>query len=39
VALCGTTAAPGVHEVMEVLGKERTLERLRQAGEFLKRQA
>jgi glutamyl-tRNA synthetase len=39
VALCGSTAAPGVHEVMEVLGKERTLERMRQAGEFLKRQA
>lgn len=31
VALTGTTVSPGIFEVMELLGKERTLKRIRQA--------
>jgi glutamyl-tRNA synthetase len=31
VALTGSTVSPGIHEVIEVLGKKRTLERLKQA--------
>jgi glutamyl-tRNA synthetase len=38
VALCGTTAAPGIYEVMEVLGQEETLARLRRAAQFVARQ-
>ena len=36
VALVGGTTSPGIHEVVEVLGKARTLERLRRALELLK---
>lgn len=35
VALTGKTVSPGLFEVMEVLGKEKTLERLRAALRFL----
>ncbi len=35
VALTGKTVSPGLFEVMEVLGKEKTLERLRAALQFL----
>jgi glutamyl-tRNA synthetase len=31
VALTGSTVSPGIHEVIEVLGKKRTLERLKHA--------
>jgi glutamyl-tRNA synthetase len=31
VALTGSTVSPGIHEVIGILGKERTLQRLRQA--------
>ena len=31
VALTGRTASPGLFDVMEVLGRERTLSRLRQS--------
>ncbi len=31
VALCGCTVSPGIYEVMAVLGKEKTLERLKAA--------
>lgn len=31
VALTGTTASPGIFEVIEILGKEKTLKRLREA--------
>jgi glutamyl-tRNA synthetase len=31
VALTGSTVSPGIHEVISVLGKERTLRRLRKA--------
>lgn len=31
IALTGSTVSPGIHEVIEVLGKKRTLERLRTA--------
>ncbi|MBI5582647.1 MAG: glutamate--tRNA ligase [Deltaproteobacteria bacterium] len=36
VALTGKKASPGLFEVMEALGKEKTLGRLRQALEFIK---
>jgi glutamyl-tRNA synthetase len=35
VALCGTTAAPGIYEVMEALGQAETLARLRRASRFI----
>ena len=35
VALVGGTISPGIHEVVEVLGKSRTLERLRRALDML----
>ncbi|HEX2226441.1 MAG TPA: glutamate--tRNA ligase, partial [Candidatus Binatia bacterium] len=35
VALTGSTVSPGIHEVISVLGKERTLKRLRSALESL----
>ncbi len=35
VALTGKTVSPGLFEVMEVLGKEKTLARLREAMEYL----
>jgi glutamyl-tRNA synthetase len=35
VALTGSTASPGIYEVIAVLGKERTLKRLRQALEHI----
>jgi glutamyl-tRNA synthetase len=35
VALTGQAVAPGLFDVMNVLGKERTVERLRRAGKFL----
>lgn len=37
VALTGRTASPGLFEVMELLGRERTLHRLRQAVAFAQR--
>lgn len=37
VALTGGTISPGIFEVMEVLGKERTLRRLEKAAEFVRR--
>ena len=35
IALCGGTAAPGIYEVMDVLGKEETCRRLARAKEFV----
>ena len=35
VALTGQAVAPGLFDVMSVLGKQRTVERLRRAGKFL----
>jgi glutamyl/glutaminyl-tRNA synthetase len=35
VALTGSTVSPGIHEVIAVLGKDRTLRRLRAALELL----
>jgi glutamyl-tRNA synthetase len=35
VALTGSTVSPGIHEVIAVLGKDRTLRRLREALELL----
>jgi glutamyl-tRNA synthetase len=35
VALTGKTASPGLFEVMEVLGRDKTLERLRRALQFM----
>ena len=35
VALTGSTASPGIYEVIAVLGKERTLKRLRKALEYI----
>ncbi len=37
VALTGKTASPGLFEVMEVLGRDKTLERLRRALQFMGR--
>ncbi len=37
VALTGSTASPGIYEVIAVLGKERTLKRLRQALDYIQR--
>ena len=37
VALTGSTVSPGIYEVIAVLGKERTLQRLHQALEYIKR--
>jgi glutamyl-tRNA synthetase len=36
VALTGQSVAPGLFDVMNVLGKKRTVERLRRAGKFLR---
>jgi glutamyl-tRNA synthetase len=36
VALTGKTASPGIFEIIEVIGKERTLQRLRKASEFIR---
>lgn len=36
VALTGSTASPGIYEVMAVLGKERTLQRLRSALDYIR---
>lgn len=36
VALTGTTVSPGLFEVMEVLGKERVIHRLKKAIEYIK---
>ncbi len=35
VALTGKTASPGIFEILEILGKARTLERLRRAVEYI----
>jgi len=35
VALCGGTASPGIYEVIEALGREETLRRLRRAVAFI----
>jgi glutamyl-tRNA synthetase len=37
VALTGSTVSPGIHEVIAVLGKERTLKRLRSALEWIEK--
>ena len=37
VALTGSTASPGIYEVIAVLGKERTLKRLHRAMEYIQR--
>jgi glutamyl-tRNA synthetase len=36
VALTGKTVSPGIFEIMEVLGKEKVLDRLNQAASFIK---
>ena len=36
LALTGKTASPGLFEVMEAMGKERTLRRLNQALNYIK---
>jgi len=35
VALCGGTVSPGIYEVIEVLGKEETMKRLKRAMEYI----
>ncbi len=35
VALCGGTASPGIYEVIEVLGKEETIKRVKRAVAFI----
>ena len=35
VSLTGTTMSPGIYEVIEILGKEKVLDRLRKAIEFI----
>ena len=35
VALTGRTVSPGIYEVMEILGKERTLDRLKKAVDMI----
>ncbi|CAG0928368.1 glutamyl-tRNA synthetase [Rhodocyclaceae bacterium] len=37
IALCGGTASPGIYEVIEALGKEEALRRLRRAAAFIGR--
>lgn len=39
VALTGTTVSPGIYEIIEVLGKEKTLFRLRNAIQFIEQKA
>jgi len=39
VALTGTTVSPGIFEIMEVLGKDKIVNRLRQAVDFIRTQA
>ena len=36
VAICGGTASPGIYEVLETLGKEESLRRIRKALEFIR---
>jgi glutamyl-tRNA synthetase len=36
VALTGSTVSPGIHDVIAVLGRERTIQRLRQALKFIR---
>ncbi|HTP66709.1 MAG TPA: hypothetical protein VMJ66_15060, partial [Geobacteraceae bacterium] len=36
VALCGGTVSPGIYEMIEVLGKEESLKRLRRAMDFIR---
>jgi glutamyl-tRNA synthetase len=36
VALTGSTVSPGIHDVISVLGRERTVQRLRNALEFIR---
>lgn len=38
VALTGVTASPGLFEVIDILGKERVLQRLRRALDFMRRE-
>jgi glutamyl-tRNA synthetase len=38
VALTGRTASPGIFEIIEVIGKEKTLQRLNKAAEFIRNQ-
>jgi glutamyl-tRNA synthetase len=35
VALCGTTTSPGIYEVIEVLGKEEAVKRVKRAMEYI----
>jgi glutamyl-tRNA synthetase len=35
VALTGRTVSPGIYEVMEILGKERSLARLKKATDWI----
>jgi len=35
VALCGGTTSPGIYEVIEVLGKDETIKRIRRAMAFI----
>jgi glutamyl-tRNA synthetase len=37
VALCGGTVSPGIYEVIEVLGKEETMKRLKRAKEYIEK--
>ena len=37
LALTGRTVSPGMFDVMVLLGKERTIERLKKAIEFIKK--
>ena len=36
VALTGATVSPGIHDVIAVLGKERTIRRLQKAFEYIR---
>ncbi len=38
VALTGRTASPGIFEIIEVMGKEKTLQRLKKIAEFIRKQ-
>jgi glutamyl-tRNA synthetase len=38
VALCGGTVSPGIYEMIVVLGKEETIERLQRAREYAAKQ-
>ncbi len=39
VALTGRTASPGIFEIIEIIGKEKVLERLRAAAAFIRRKS